>query len=190
MKKLIALMLSIFTILLVSTSAFASGFSGGTRGIDSFSGSGFDSDTLDTKLSYEALNTLAVNINYGLQSGEIAFDSGIDSVSVVLWDAWNAYVIIGRSSGVNYVVVNGSGGRYYSPLPEEESQYTFSAIAGATGYCITDRPPGTVGTDYLGDFQVLSENMVNIHTLLTDLGSNATFYSVYRPSPLIERYTE
>lgn len=195
MKKPIALLLSIFTILLVSTSAFAfsgGGISGGVNGDGDFTGGGFSggsrlssvfgssppaSSSLSTMLSYEALNNLTANINLGISLGEIEIlDGNIQAVTVTKRTDWNAYVITGVYNGNTYVIVNASGGRYYSPINEG---YTISAIAGASNYFLTNRPVGTTGSGYLGDLQVTYDNLATIRDYIDNAISGAWVYTVY-----------
>lgn len=191
MKKLIALMLSIFTILLVSTSAFAAGLSGGVNGDGDFTGGGFSggsrlssvfgssspaASSLSTMLSYEALNNLTANINLGISLGEIEIlDGNIQAVTVTKRTDWNAYVITGVYNGNTYVIVNASGGRYYSPINDG---YVVSAIAGASTYFITPRPVGTAGNGYLGDLYISLANYNNIKSTLNNLGGATSYYTI------------
>lgn len=193
MKKLIALMLSIFTILLVSTSAFAfsgGGISGGVNGDGDFTGGGFSggsrlssvfgssppaSSSLSTMLSYEALNNLTANINLGISLGEIEIlDGNIQAVTVTKRTDWNAYVITGVYNGNTYVIVNASGGRYYSPINEG---YSVVAIAGVSNYYLTNRPAGTTGNGYLGDLYLTYDNWLNIQSTLNNLTGDKSYYT-------------
>lgn len=79
-----------------------------------------------------------------------------------------------------YWVGNYQGKILYCDAPAEETSYTLSAIAGATGYCLTDRPAGTTGSDYLGDLRVTQDNLTTIHGVVDGLGSDADFYMVLR----------
>ena len=193
MKKLIALLLSIFTILLVSTSAFAfsgGGISGGVNGDGDFTGGGFtggsrlssvfgssppSSSSLSTMLSYEALNNLTANINLGISLGEIEIlDGNIQAVTVTKRTDWNAYVITGVYNGNTYVIVNASGGRYYSPINEG---YSVVAIAGVSNYYLTNRPVGTTGNGYLGDLYLTYDNWLSIQSTLNNLTGDKSYYT-------------
>lgn len=193
MKKLIALLLSIFTILLVSTSAFAfsgGGISGGVNGDGDFTGGGFTggsrlssvfgssppaSSSLSTMLSYEALNNLTANINLGISLGEIEIlDGNIQAVTVTKRTDWNSYVITGVYNGNTYVIVNASGGRYYSPINEG---YSVVAIAGVSNYYLTNRPAGTTGNGYLGDLYLTYDNWLNIQSTLNNLTGDKSYYT-------------
>ena len=193
MKKLIALLLSIFTILLVSTCAFAfsgGGISGGVNGDGDFTGGGFSggsrlssvfgssppsSSSLSTMLSYEALNNLTANINLGISLGEIEIlDGNIQAVTVTKRTDWNAYVITGVYNGNTYVIVNASGGRYYSPINEG---YSVVAIAGVSNYYLTNRPAGTTGNGYLGDLYLTYDNWLNIQSALNNLTGDKSYYT-------------
>lgn len=193
MKRVIALILSLFTIALLTTSVFAAGFSGGVYGDGSFSGGGFSggsrtlssfgslapsSSSLSTQLSYEALNNLAANINLGISSGDVVvLDGNIRSVTVTKRTDWNAYVITGVYNSVTYVIVNADGGRYYSSI---NNGYTVVGIAGVTQYYLTDRPVGTVGSGYLGDLQISKDNILTIQETLNGLGDNAWYYTALK----------
>ena len=91
---------------------------------------------------------------------------------------WIKY--IPDSNGATCWVANYQGKILYCEAPEEESQYTFSAIAGATGYCITNRPAGTTDSGYLGDLLVTQDNLTTIHGIVANLGGDADYYIVLR----------
>ena len=79
-----------------------------------------------------------------------------------------------------YYIGNYQGKILYCDAPSSETTYTYVAIAGATGYCLTNRPAGTTGSDYLGDLRVTQDNLTTIHGVVDGLGSDADFYMVLR----------
>lgn len=82
-------------------------------------------------------------------------------------------------SGIGWVA-NYQGKILYCDAPVEETTYTISAIAGATGYCLTNRPAGTTGNGYLGDLLVTQDNLTTIHGVVDGLGGDADYYMVLR----------
>lgn len=82
-------------------------------------------------------------------------------------------------SGIGWVA-NYQGKILYCDAPVEETTYTISAIAGATGYCLTNRPAGTTGNGYLGDLLVTQDNLTTIHGIVDGLGGAADYYMVLR----------
>ncbi|MBP3699899.1 MAG: hypothetical protein J6J01_10550 [Oscillospiraceae bacterium] len=77
-------------------------------------------------------------------------------------------------------VGNYQGKILYCDAPTSETTYTISAIAGATGYCLTNRPAGTTGNGYLGDLLVTQDNLTTIHGVVDGLGGVADYYMVLR----------
>ena len=70
-----ALVCVLLSVLFVMPS-YAAGFGGGSRGGE-FSGDGFGSSTVQTRLSYDALSDLCVDVNERLAKGE--FGSAVKS---------------------------------------------------------------------------------------------------------------
>lgn len=84
------------------------------------------------------------------------------------------------STTSTFWVANYQGKILYCEAPASETEYTLSAIAGATGYCITNRPAGTTDSGYLGDLLVTQDNLTTIHGIVANLGGAADYYTVLR----------
>lgn len=208
MKKLIVVIMALITIFSVSVSAYAS--SGGTfvdwQIVDTilnleYSSTNckvvfFNSDTPDVnwtnslgqqkfqKTTYNVMNSMYETLTvYGASlSANAIFPQ------VYHWFEYNGHCFIritvesNITGSVNnkFWVGNGSGKILYCDAPVEETTYTISAIAGATGYCLTDRPAGTTGNGYLGDLLVTQDNLTTIHGVVDGLGGVADYYVVLR----------
>lgn len=209
MKKLIMVVLSIILVLATSVNAFASTSSTFVEWevIDTIVNAEYNSQNCGVvyyptftpiPTMYDSLGNLKTqittyNVLYSLYENltlnGVSLMANKLTPTIVEWYEYGGYCWILLTADVtngiigsnrSYWVSNFAGKILYCEAPEEEETYTLSAIAGADPYCITDREPGTVGGGYLGDLQLPSENMVNIHSILTNLGSAASFYSVYR----------
>lgn len=208
MKKLIVVIMALITIFSVSVSAYAS--SGGTfvdwQIVDTilnleYSSTNckvvfFNSDTPDVnwtnslgqqkfqKTTYNVMNSMYETLTvYGASlSANAIFPQ------VYHWFEYNGHCFIritvesNITGSVNnkFWVGNGSGKILYCDAPASETTYTISAIAGATGYCLTDRPAGTTGNGYLGDLLVTQDNLTTIHGIVDGLGGAADYYVVLR----------
>lgn len=208
MKKLIVVIMALITIFSVSVSAHAS--SGGTfvdwQIVDTilnleYSSTNckvifFNSDTPDVnwtnslgqqkfqKTTYNVMNSMYETLTvYGASlSANAIFPQ------VYHWFEYNGHCFIritvesNITGSVNnkFWVGNGSGKILYCDAPPSETTYTISAIAGATGYCLTDRPAGTTGNGYLGDLLVTQDNLTTIHGVVDGLGGVADYYMVLR----------
>ena len=128
MKKVICLVVSILVLTSSVCVVSAAGFSGGMRSESSFSGGGFNSSTTWTHLTYDALNNLCADVNYGLQTGDIVFNCGVTAVTVSWLSSKECYVISGNKSGTRYILVNGSGGLYYAYADEEEETIVVPSV--------------------------------------------------------------
>lgn len=107
-----ALVCVLLSVLFVMPS-YAAGFGGGSRGGE-FSGDGFGGSTAQTRLSYDALSDLCVDVNERLAKGE--FGSAVKSYGCRIYqpDSSDFYVIMLRYNGSNYYYRNASGGVYYT----------------------------------------------------------------------------
>lgn len=108
-----ALVCVLLSVLFVMPS-YAAGFGGGSRGGE-FSGDGFGSSTAQTRLSYDALSDLCVDVNERLAKGE--FGSAVKSYGCRIYQPDSSsdfYVIMLRYNGSSYYYRNASGGVYYT----------------------------------------------------------------------------
>ena len=108
-----ALVCVLLSVLFVMPS-YAAGFGGGSRGGE-FSGDGFGGSTAQSRLSYDALSDLCVDVNERLAKGE--FGSAVKSYGCRIYQPDSSsdfYVIMLRYNGSSYYYRNASGGVYYT----------------------------------------------------------------------------
>ena len=108
-----ALVCVLLSVLFVMPS-YAAGFGGGSRGGE-FSSNGFGGSTAQTRLSYDALSDLCVDVNERLAKGE--FGSAVKSYGCRIYQPDSSsdfYVIMLRYNGSSYYYRNASGGVYYT----------------------------------------------------------------------------
>lgn len=108
-----ALVCVLLSVLFVMPS-YAAGFGGGSRGGE-FSSGGFGGSTAQTRLSYDALSNLCVDVNERLAKGE--FGSAVKSYGCRIYQPDSSsdfYVIMLRYNGSSYYYRNASGGVYYT----------------------------------------------------------------------------
>lgn len=117
MKKIVGFCLLIVSVLLsVSCTFAASGFGGGSRG-DGWGSGGFSTGTTSTEVSYDALSSLALELNDRLASGE--FGDVLKEVSCNIGvystvSGRNKYAIFYHYQASNYWYRNASGGLVYA----------------------------------------------------------------------------
>ncbi len=108
-----ALVCVLLSVLFVMPS-YAAGFGGGSRGGE-FNSGGFGGSTAQTRLSYDALSNLCVDVNERLAKGE--FGSAVKSYGCRIYQPDSSsdfYVIMLRYDGSSYYYRNASGGVYYT----------------------------------------------------------------------------
>lgn len=117
MKKIVGFCLLIVSVLLSVSCTFASnGFGGGSRG-DGWGSGGFSTGSTSTEVSYDALSSLALELNDRLASGE--FGDVLKEVScnigVYSTDSGrDKYAIFYHYQASNYWYRNASGGLVYA----------------------------------------------------------------------------
>ena len=117
MKKIVGFCLLIVSVLLsVSCTFAASGFGGGSRG-DGWGSGGFSTGTTSTEVSYDALSSLALELNDRLASGEfgdvlkeVSCNIGVHSTV----SGRDKYAIFYHYQASNYWYCNASGGLVYA----------------------------------------------------------------------------
>ena len=117
MKKIVGFCLLIVSVLLsVSCTFAASGFGGGSRG-DGWGSGGFSTGTTSTEVSYDALSSLALELNDRLASGdfgdvlkEVSCNIGVYSTV----SGRDKYAIFYHYQASNYWYRNASGGLVYA----------------------------------------------------------------------------
>ena len=130
MKKIVGFCLLIVSVLLsVSCTFAASGFGGGSRG-DGWGSGGFSTGSTSTEVSYDALSSLALELNDRLASGEFG-DGSIDPAhdpttpfgwlrqfigeSMNVTEAMGNYTVRTQSNKVVLSSATGSENPFYCP---------------------------------------------------------------------------
>ena len=113
MKKIVGFCLLIVSVLLsVSCTFAASGFGGGSRG-DGWGSGGFSTGTTSTEVSYDALSSLALELNDRLASGEFGDVLKEVSCNIGVYSTVSGrdkYAIFYHYQAANYWYHNASGG--------------------------------------------------------------------------------
>ena len=117
MKKIVGFCLLIVSVLLsVSCTFAASGFGGGSRG-DGWGSGGFSTGTTSTEVSYDALSSLALELNDRLSSGEFGDVLKEVSCNIGVYSTVSGrdkYAIFYHYQASNYWYRNASGGLVYA----------------------------------------------------------------------------
>ena len=117
MKKIVGFCLLIVSVLLsVSCTFAASGFGGGSRG-DGWGSGGFSTGTTSTEVSYDALSSLALELNDRLASGEFGDVLKEVSCNIGVYSTISGrdkYAIFYHYQASNYWYCNASGGLVYA----------------------------------------------------------------------------
>lgn len=117
MKKIVGFCLLIVSVLLsVSCTFAASGFGGGSRG-DGWGSGGFSTGTTSTEVSYDALSSLALELNDRLASGEFGDVLKEVSCNIGVYSTVSGrdkYAIFYHYQASNYWYCNASGGLVYA----------------------------------------------------------------------------
>ena len=117
MKKIVGFCLLIVSVLLsVSCTFAASGFGGGSRG-DGWGSGGFSTGTTSTEVSYDALSSLALELNDRLASGEFGDVLKEVSCNIGIYSTVSGrdkYAIFYHYQASNYWYRNASGGLVYA----------------------------------------------------------------------------
>lgn len=117
MKKIVGFCLLIISVLLsVSCTFAASGFGGGSRG-DGWGSGGFSTGTTSTEVSYDALSSLALELNDRLASGEFGDVLKEVSCNIGVYSTVSGrdkYAIFYHYQASNYWYRNASGGLVYA----------------------------------------------------------------------------
>lgn len=117
MKKIVAFCLLIVSVLLsVSCTFAASGFGGGSRG-DGWGSGGFSTGSSSTEVSYDALSSLALELNDRLASGEFGDVLKEVSCNIGVYSTVSGrdkYAIFYHYQASNYWYRNASGGLVYA----------------------------------------------------------------------------
>lgn len=117
MKKIVGFCLLIVSVLLsVSCTFAASGFGGGSRG-DGWGSGGFSTGTTSTEVSYDALSSLALELNDRLASGEFGDVLKDVSCNIGVYSTVSGrdkYAIFYHYQASNYWYRNASGGLVYA----------------------------------------------------------------------------
>lgn len=117
MKKIVGFCLLIVSVLLsVSCTFAASGFGGGSRG-DGWGSGGFSTGTTSTEVSYDALSSLALELNDRLASGEFGDVLKEVSCNIGVYSTVSGrdkYAIFYHYRASNYWYRNASGGLVYA----------------------------------------------------------------------------
>lgn len=117
MKKIVGFCLLIVSVLLsVSCTFAASGFGGGSRG-DGWGSGGFSTGTASTEVSYDALSSLALELNDRLASGEFGDVLKEVSCNIGVYSTVSGrdkYAIFYHYQASNYWYRNASGGLVYA----------------------------------------------------------------------------
>ena len=117
MKKIVGFCLLIVSVLLsVSCTFAASGFGGGSRG-DGWGSGGFSTGSTSTEVSYDALSSLALELNDRLASGEFGDVLKEVSCNIGVYSTVSGrdkYAIFYHYQASNYWYCNASGGLVYA----------------------------------------------------------------------------
>lgn len=117
MKKIVGFCLLIVSVLLsVSCTFAASGFGGGSRG-DGWGSGGFSAGSTSTEVSYDALSSLALELNDRLASGEFGDVLKEVSCNIGVYSTVSGrdkYAIFYHYQASNYWYRNASGGLVYA----------------------------------------------------------------------------
>ena len=117
MKKIVGFCLLIVSVLLsVSCTFAASGFGGGSRG-DGWGSGGFSTGSTSTEVSYDALSSLALELNDRLASGEFGDVLKEVSCNIGVYSTVSGrdkYAIFYHYQASNYWYRNASGGLVYA----------------------------------------------------------------------------
>lgn len=117
MKKIVGFCLLIVSVLLsVSCTFAASGFGGGSRG-DGWGSGGFSTGSTSTEVSYDALSSLALELNNRLASGEFGDVLKEVSCNIGVYSTVSGrdkYAIFYHYQASNYWYCNASGGLVYA----------------------------------------------------------------------------
>lgn len=117
MKKIVGFCLLIVSVLLsVSCTFAASGFGGGSRG-DGWGSGGFSTGSSSTEVSYDALSSLALELNDRLASGEFGDVLKEVSCNIGVYSTVSGrdkYAIFYHYQASNYWYRNASGGLVYA----------------------------------------------------------------------------
>lgn len=117
MKKIVGFCLLIVSVLLsVSCTFAASGFGGGSRG-DGWGRGGFSTGSTSTEVSYDALSSLALELNDRLASGEFGDVLKEVSCNIGVYSTVSGrdkYAIFYHYQASNYWYRNASGGLVYA----------------------------------------------------------------------------
>ena len=117
MKKIVGFCLLIVSVLLsVSCTFAASGFGGGSRG-DGWGSGGFSTGTTSTEVSYDALSSLALELNDRLASGEFGDVLKEVSCNIGVYSTVSGrdkYAIFYHYQASNYWYCNAAGGLVYA----------------------------------------------------------------------------
>lgn len=117
MKRIVGFCLLIVSVLLsVSCTFAASGFGGGSRG-DGWGSGGFSTGTTSTEVSYDALSSLALELNDRLASGEFGDVLKEVSCNIGVYSTVSGrdkYAIFYHYQASNYWYRNASGGLVYA----------------------------------------------------------------------------
>lgn len=117
MKKIVGFCLLIVSVLLsVSCTFAASGFGGGSRG-DGWGSGGFSTGSTSTEVSYNALSSLALELNDRLASGEFGDVLKEVSCNIGVYSTVSGrdkYAIFYHYQASNYWYRNASGGLVYA----------------------------------------------------------------------------
>lgn len=117
MKKIVVFCLLIVSVLLsVSCTFAASGFGGGSRG-DGWGSGGFSTGSTSTEVSYDALSSLALELNDRLASGEFGDVLKEVSCNIGVYSTVSGrdkYAIFYHYQASNYWYRNASGGLVYA----------------------------------------------------------------------------
>ena len=117
MKKIVSFCMLIVSVLLsVSCTFAASGFGGGSRG-DGWGSGGFSTGSTSTEVSYDALSSLALELNDRLASGEFGDVLKEVSCNIGVYSTVSGrdkYAIFYHYQASNYWYRNASGGLVYA----------------------------------------------------------------------------
>ena len=117
MKKIVGFCMLIVSVLLsVSCTFAASGFGGGSRG-DGWGSGGFSTGSTSTEVSYDALSSLALELNDRLASGEFGDVLKEVSCNIGVYSTVSGrdkYAIFYHYQASNYWYRNASGGLVYA----------------------------------------------------------------------------